>query len=165
MFEDIPFINDVWGAIPEEILGIPKSAFFGLLVGILIACKEGIFTKFKDYRLDIKHKDEVITFSKKYLMSGIVAIVVTFLTVMAVMEAGILVGVTAFGTAFAIGLAEGGQTIKYLNKRIDVYLKKSAMKVGATEEQAEEIAQAVEFVEVEEPKEPKRPSPISFEEL
>ena len=165
MFEDIPFINDVWASVPEEILGIPKCAFLGLLIGIIVACYEGIFTKFKDYRLDIKHKDEVITFSKKYLMSGVVAIIVTFLTVMAVTETGLLVDVTAFGTAFAIGLAEGGQTIKYLNKRIDVYIKKSAMKVGATEEQAEEIAQTVEFVEVEEPKEPKGPATISFEEL
>ena len=165
MFENIPFISDVWGAIPEEILGIPKCAFFGLLCGIIIACKEGIFTKFKDYRLDIKHKDEVITFSKKYLISGFVAIIVTFLTVMAVMEAGILVGVTAFGTAFAIGLAEGGQTIKFLNKRIDLYIKKCALKVGADEKTAEKVADAVEFIEVDEPKEPKKPVSVSFEEL
>ena len=163
MFEDIPFINDIWASIPEEILGIPKCAFLGLLIGIIVACYEGIFTKFKDYRLKVNDKE--MAFDKKYIMSGFVAIIVTFLTVLAVMEAGVLVGVTAFGTAFAIGLAEGGQTIKFLNKRIDLYIKKCALKVGATEEQAEEIADAVEFIEVEEPKEPKRPISVSFEEL
>ena len=163
MFEDV--YDNILGFFPDEILGLPKLAFFGLLFGILIACYEGIFTKFKDYRLDIKHKDEVIVFSKKYLVSGIVAIIVTFLTVMAVMDAGILTGVTSFATAFAIGLAEGGQTIKYLNKRIDVYIKKCAMKVGVDEKTADKIAEAVEFVEIEEPKEPKKPISVSFEEL
>ena len=163
MFEDI--YDTVLGFFPDEILGIPKLAFFGLLIGIIIACYEGIGTKFKDYRLDIKHKDEHIVFDKKYIGSGIVAIIVTFLTVMAVMDSGILTGVTSFATAFAIGLAEGGTTIRYLNKRIDLYLKKTAVKVGATEEQAEEIAKAVEFVEIKEPKEPKKPINVSFEEL
>ncbi len=165
MFEDIPFISDAWDMIPDTLLGLPKVAFFGLLIGIAIACYEGIFTKFKDYRLDIKHRDEVITFSKKYLVSGFVAVIVTFLTVDAVMESGILAGVTSFATAFAIGLAEGGQTIKFLNKRIDVYIKKSAVKMGATEEQAKAVADAVEFVEVDEPQEPKKPVSVSFEEL
>lgn len=163
MFEDIPFISDAWDMIPDTLLGLPKVAFFGLLIGILIACYEGIFTKFKDYVLKVKDKD--VRFSKKYLMSGFVAILVTFLTVDAVMESGILTGVTSFATAFAIGLAEGGQTIRFLNKRIDVYIKKSAVKMGATEEQAKAVANAVEFVEVEEPKEPKKPISVSFEEL
>ena len=163
MFEDV--FDNIMGFFPDEILGLPKVAFFGLLIGIIIACYEGIFTKFKDYRLDIKHRDEVIVFSKKYLMSGLVAIIVTFLTVLAVTESGILVGVTAFGTAFAIGLAEGGQTIKYLNKRIDLYLKKCALKMGASEEEAEKVAEAVEIVEVEKKNDPKKPATVSFEEL
>lgn len=165
MFDNIPIISDIWASIPDTIIGLPKCAFFGLLIGIFVACYEGIFTKFKDYRLDIKHRDEVIVFSKKYLMSGIVAIIVTFLTVLAVTEANLLGATATFGMAFAIGLAEGGQTIKYLNKRIDLYIKKCAIKVGTSEEQAEKIADAVEFVEIEEPKDPKKPISVSFEEL
>ena len=161
MFEDI--YDTILGFFPDEILGIPKLAFFGLLIGIIIACYEGIGTKYKDYKLKVKDKE--LCFDKKYIGSGIVAIIVTFLTVMAVMDSGILTGVTSFATAFAIGLAEGGQTIKYLNKRIDLYIKKSAEKVGASEKQAEQIAQAVEFVEIDEPKEPKKPISVSFEEL
>ena len=166
MFEDIPFVSDAWDMIPDEIIGIPKCAFFGLLIGIIIACKEGIFTKFNDTALKIKiNENETIIFNKTYIVSGLIAGIVTFLTVMAVMETGMLEGVTAFGTAFAIGLAEGGQTIKYLNKRIDLHIKKCAVKVGATDEQAEKLADAVEFVEVDEPKEPKKPLSVSFEEL
>lgn len=165
MFENIPVLYDLWNAIPDVIIGLPKCAFFGLLIGIFVACYEGIFTKFKDYRLDIKHKDEVIVFSKKYLMSGVVAIIVTFLTVMAVTEANILDATATFGMAFALGLAEGGQTIKFFNKRIDLYIKKCALKMGADEKTAEKIADAVEFVEITEPKEPKKPISVSFEEL
>lgn len=160
MFEDV--YDTVMGFFPDTILGLPKLAFFGLLIGIIIACYEGIGTKFKDYRLKINDKE--LAFDKKYIISGFVAIIVTFLTVLAVMESGILVGVTSFATAFAIGLAEGGQTIKYLNKRIDLYIKKCANKIGISDEKAEKIADAVEVVEVEQPDEPKKPT-ISFEEL
>lgn len=163
MFEDV--FDNIMGFFPDEILGLPKVAFFGLLIGIIIACYEGIFTKFKDYRLDIKHRDEHIVFDKKYIVSGLVAVLVTFLTVDAVMSAGLLTGVTSFATAFAIGLAEGGQTIKYLNKRIDLYLKKQAKKLGASEEEAEKVAEAVEVVEVEKKNDPKKPATVSFEEL
>ena len=47
MFEDI--FDTVWESIPDTILGLPKGAFIGLLIGIVIACYEGIFTKYKDY--------------------------------------------------------------------------------------------------------------------
>ena len=166
MFEDIA--NDILGFFPDEILGLPKMAFFGLLLGISVACYEGIYKKFDKYKT-IKVKDKELAFNKKYLLSGIIAIAVTFITVYLVMDSGILTGVTSFAVAFAIGMAEGGQTIKYLNTRLDIFSEKSMKKLGATEDEAKEIAKAVEFVEVKD--EPKKddgtakPPSVSFEEL
>lgn len=158
MFEDT--FDNIMGFFPDEILGLPKMAFFGLLIGILIACNEGIFKKYNKYKMKVGDKE--ITFNKKYLMSGIVAIAVTFVTVYLVMDGGLINDSTTFAMALTIGFTEGGLTIKYLNTRLDMLIEKQAKKGGATEEQAEEIAKAVEFVEV---KQEATSINTSFEEL
>lgn len=166
MFEDI--IDNICGFFPDEILGLPKMAFFGLLIGIIIACYEGIYKKFDKYKT-IKVKDKELVFDKKYLLSGIIAIVVTFVTVYLVMDGGMINNTTTFAMALTIGFTEGGLTIKYLNTRIDLFIEKSMKKLGASESEAKEVAKAIEFVDADdkktEPKKEEKKTTISFEEL
>ena len=151
--------------IPDAVFGIPVLPLIGLVLGIVLAVNEATRTKFKDVALKVKAGGEEIIFDSRYLISAILGIVVVMLTVISVKDAGILNAVpndaTGLFTALMAGFTEGWAVIKMLNKRIDLYIKKKAMECGASEEQAQKIAEAVEFVEVEEKDEPK----VSFDEL
>ena len=167
---------DVFSIIPEEICGVPTLPLVGLIIGILIAVCEATRTKYLDYSLKLKLKGEEITFDNVYLIPAVTGIVIVVLTVISVKEAGIVTSsvpndISGFVAVMMAGFTEGWAVIRTLNKRLDLFLKKKAVKCGATEEQAQEIADAVEFVEIseqpkqEEKKDDSKPTSISFEEL
>lgn len=139
--------------LPPEILGIGLMAFIGLLIGISIACYEGLKTKFSQYK--VKVGDKEIKFDKRYLASGILAIVITFVTVFLVTDSGQMDGTESFTMAITIGFTEGMVTIRALNKRIDLFIARSAEKCGASKEQAQAIADAVEVIDTTESAEQK----------
>ena len=152
--------------IPLEILGIPTLPFIGIVLGVIIAINEATRTKYKDVALKVKANGEEIVFDSKYLISAILGVLVVVLTVASIKDSNVLNAVpndmTGLITALMAGFTEGWAVIKMFNKRGDLYIKKKAMDYGATEEQAQAIADAVEFVEVEE----KKDSPsVSFDEL
>lgn len=143
---------DVFTIIPEEIFGVPTLPLAGLIFGIVLAINEAVRTKYRDVALKIKAKGEVITFDNKYIVTAIIGVVVVVSTVVSVKETGILRPISNdFASLFACcmaGFTEGWAVIKTLNKRVDLFIKKKAVEVGAPEEVAEKVADAVEFVEV-----------------
>lgn len=168
---------DVSTIIPDEIFGVPTLPLIGLVIGIILAVSEATRTKYLDYSLKLKMKGEEITFDNVYIIPAITGVVVVALTVISVKDAGIIKAsitndLAGFFTVMMAGFTEGWAVIRTLNKRLDYFIKKKAMQCGATEEQAQEIADAVKFVEVDapnnEPKsddKPKGPASVSFEEL
>lgn len=131
--------------LPPEILGISLMAFIGLVIGIFIACYEGLGTKFKQYK--VKIGDKTVKFDKRYLASGVMAIVITFITIFLVSDSEMMNGTESFVTAITIGFTEGMVTIKALNRRIDLFIARSGAKLGASKEQTEEVAKMVEVID------------------
>lgn len=140
--------------LPSEILGISLMAFIGLTIGVFIACYEGLITKYNQYKFKIGKKE--VKFDKRYLASGFMAIVITFVTIFLVSESSVMTGTESFVTAITIGFTEGMVTIKALNRRIDLFIARSAEKMGASKEQAEQIADMVEVVDLTPAEAPKK---------
>lgn len=152
--------------IPDAIFGIPTLPFIGVIIGIVVAVNEAMRTKFRKTVLKLETNGETIVFDNRYLLTAVVGVCVVLFTVAGVKDSGLLNPVpnTVMGLVVAgmCGFTEGWAVIRALNTRLDVFLKERAKQAGATDEQAQAIADAVEFVEVEEKKEEPK---ISFEEL
>ena len=152
--------------IPETVFGLPIFPLIGLVIGILFAVNEAVRTKFRKAVLKVEACGQTIVFDNRYIITAIAGVCVVILTVISVKDAGLLNPVpnTIVGliTAMMCGFVEGWAVIRVLNTRLDIFIKEKAMKSGATEEQAQAIADAVQFVEVDSEEEKKE---ISFEEL
>lgn len=152
--------------IPDAIFGIPFLPLIGLVFGIALAVNEAMRTKFRKTVLKLEANGQTIEFDNKYLVTTLVGVCVVVFTVISVKDSGLLNpvpnNVMGFVVACMCGFTEGWAVIRVLNTRLDVFLKERAKEAGATDEQAQAIADAVEFVEVEEKKEEPK---ISFEEL
>lgn len=137
------FISSI---LPPEFLGVPTSAFIGLVLGVLIACYFGINLKFSKYKLDIGDKE--LKFDNRYIASAVVALLVVFVTVYLVMGGNEANSVKSFGSAAVLGFTEGMITIQAFNRQLDVVIKKIGMKMGLTEEEANKVADSVNVVDI-----------------
>ena len=152
--------------IPDTVFGLPIFPLIGLVIGILFAVNEAVRTKFRKAVLKVEACGQTIVFDNRYIVTAIAGVIVVIFTVISVKDAGLLNPVpnTVMGmiTAMMCGFVEGWAVIRVLNTRLDIFIKEKALKGGATEEQAQAIADAVQFVEVDAEDEKKE---ISFEEL
>lgn len=144
-------LDFIWSfSCPTEILGLPFLAFVGLFVGTVLACYEGLRTKFRVVKLKIGN--ESITFDKKYLVSAVVVVMVVGLTVFSIVEIGLADffpnTVYGFLIGVVLGFCEGMTTVRTINQRIDLVLKKAGAKVGMDITTQQKLADAVTFEEL-----------------
>lgn len=155
--------------IPEAVFGIPLLPLIGVIIGISFAVNEAIRTKYRKVALKVEANGQTLVFDNKYIINAVIGIVVVIITVAGIKDAGLLNPVpnnaTGFIVALMAGFTEGWAVIRALNTRLDVLIKDRAKKVGATDEQAEAIADAVQFVEIDESPKPEEKKEVSFEEL
>lgn len=159
------FIGSLFAGIPTEVFGFPFWGFVGLVVGTLLACYEGVGTKFKVVKLKVGNEN--IVFDKKYLASVVVVILVVGLTVFSVVEIGLskFVPNSAYGflIGMVLGFCEGITTVKTMNTRIDLFLKKASAKAGASLIEQERLAKAIDFEDITEV--PNSKAEVKFEDV
>lgn len=158
------FIWNIFDAIPAEVFGLPFWAFIGLVVGTLLASYESLRTKFRIVKLKVGN--ESITFDKRYLASAVVVVLVVGLTISSIVEIGLSEyfpnDIWGFINGMILGFCEGMATVKTMNQRIDLLLKKASAKAGADAIAQQKLADAVSFEDITET--PSK-STVKFEEI
>lgn len=159
------FIWNIFDSIPTEVFGLPFWAFIGLIVGTLLASYEGLRTKYRIVKLKVGN--ESITFDKKYLISAVVVVLVVGLTIFSIVEIGLSEyipnDIWGFIIGMVLGFCEGMTTVKTMNQRIDLLLKKASAKAGADAIAQQKLADAVSFEDITEV--PNSKSTVKFEEI